>query len=251
MTKLSVVIITLNEEDNIGRCIDSVAGIADEVVVIDSFSTDRTKEIAESKGAKFQTRKFTGYIEQKNFAMEQSTFDYVLNIDADECLSNELRDSITKEKESGFTADAYSMNRLNFYEGKPIKTSGWYPDIKIRLWNKQKGKWEGVLVHEKMVLCTGAKIRHLHGDLLHYSFPTAASLITQADKFAGLAARQLKNESLLFLFLKMVFSPPFKFIRNYIFRLGFTNGATGFIICYQQMREVFLKYSKAIKLKQE
>ena len=143
MSQLTVVIITYNEEENVGRCIDSVHDIADEIIVLDSFSTDGTKKIAEAKGAKVTERKFTNYIDQKNFVLTLSTNDYVLNLDADEFLSEELKKSISAEKLADFPSDAYSMNRLNFYCGEAIKTCGWYPDTKIRLWNKEKGKWEG------------------------------------------------------------------------------------------------------------
>ncbi len=251
MAKLTAVIITLNEQENIGRCIDSLKPVADEVIVVDSFSTDRTKEIAIAKGAKFIDRAFTNYIEQKNFASSQATTDYVLNLDADECLSEALQQSVLMSKNEGFTDDAYSMNRLNFYCGKPIKTCGWYPDTKIRLWNRAKGRWIGELVHEKMDLDKGLKVAHLNGDLLHYSFSTPESLITQSDKFATLAAGQLKSERYLYLVFKAIFSPPFKFIRNYFFKLGFTDGAVGLTICINQAREVFLKYFRAIKVKSE
>ena len=249
MSKLSVVIITLNEEENIGRCIDSVKAIADEVVVIDSLSTDKTKEIDLSKNAKFIERAFTNYIDQKNFALTQASNNYVLNLDADESLSEELQKNIRAEKESGFTSDAYSMNRLNFYCGKPIKTCGWSPDKKIRLWDKTKGKWEGELVHEKLVMTTGSTITHFKGDILHYSYPTHKSLIEQSERFAELAARELKKQPLIFLLFKLSFSSRFKFIRNYFFRLGFIDGAAGLEICLCQSREVFIKYFRAIELK--
>jgi glycosyltransferase involved in cell wall biosynthesis len=249
MSKLSVVIITLNEEENIGRCIDSVNGIADEIVVVDSLSKDRTKEIALSKNAKVIERAFTNYIDQKNFALTQASNDYVMNLDADECLSEGLQKNIRDTQEAGFTSDAYSMNRLNFYCGQPIKTCGWYPDKKIRLWNKTKGKWAGELVHEKLVMSAGSTVTHLKGDILHYSFPTHESLIKQSERFAELSAQQLKNQPLIFLLFKLSFSSRFKFIRNYIFNLGFIDGAAGLEICLCQSREVFIKYFRAIQLK--
>ena len=248
MSKLSVVIITLNEEANIGRCIDSVKGIADEVLVVDSFSTDRTCEIAAEKGAKVVRNKFAGHIEQKNFAKDQASFDYVLSLDADEELSNKLKESIKKEKQS-FSKDGYTFNRLNFYCNKPVKTCGWYPDTKLRLWNKDKGSWSGTNPHDKFELIPSSSTKHLAGDLLHYTYPTHESLIAQTNKFGSIGAEHLKNEGIIYLLFKMIFSAPFKFIRNYIFKLGITDGLDGFIICYQQSREVFLKYSGALKLK--
>ncbi len=126
MSKLSVVIIANNEEENIGRCIASVEGLADEIIMVDSFSTDKTCEIAHNLGARVIQHTFEGHIEQKNWAREQVIYPYVLSLDADESLSEELKNSIAAVK-NDFKFDGYTMNRLNFYCGKPIKTCGWYP----------------------------------------------------------------------------------------------------------------------------
>lgn len=249
MNKLSVVIIAFNEEESIARCITSVKAVADEVVVVDSFSTDKTVEIAKSLDAKVIMHPFENYIQQKNFAANQASFDYILNLDADECLSEELLQSILQLRMNGFTADGYAMNRLNFYCGRPVKTCGWYPDTKIRLWNRQKGNWQGQLIHERLVMAPNTTVQQLNGDLLHYSFPTQELYIQQCDKFATIAAKQLKSRNVWVLVFKLLFSPGFKFIKNYFFNVGFTDGNTGFTICYHQAREVLLKYYRAIKLK--
>ncbi|MDB5281214.1 MAG: glycosyl transferase [Bacteroidota bacterium] len=247
MSRLSVVIITFNEEENVGLCIDSVKDIADEIVVVDSFSTDRTKEVAEAKGARFIQHKFEGHIQQKNWAKGQATFDYVLSLDADEALSTDLKTSILKA-EKNFSADGYTMNRLNFCCGKPIKTCGWYPDTKLRLWNRTKGEWKGLNPHDKFEMNEGMITAHLQGDILHNTYPDKQALLNQVEKFANISAEQLKSRNILFLLFKMIFSPPFRFIRNYFFKLGFTEGSVGLTICYQQSREVFLKYYRAVKL---
>lgn len=251
MNKLTVVIIALNEEENIGRCLYSVRGVADEIVVVDSGSNDKTISIAEAQNARVIHRAFTNYIEQKNFAAEQATGEFVLNLDADEALSDALKNSIRTEKQNSFPAGAYSMNRLNFYCGRAIKTCSWYPDKKIRLWKKGKGNWEGKLVHEKMKLAEGVVVKHLEGDVLHNTYPTREAFIKQTENFAALAAEQMKSKNTLFLFLKMVFSPPAKFVSSYFLNLGFTEGANGFTICFYQSREVFLKYFLAIKWKRQ
>ena len=248
MNKLSVVIITFNEEENIGKCIDSVHEVADEVVVVDSFSTDRTIEIATAKGARIIQHKFEGHIQQKNFAKEQATHNWVLSIDADETLSEELKQSIAEAKQSS-DADGYTMNRLNFYCGKPIKTCGWYPDKKLRLWDRTKGVWTGINPHDKFELIEGAVILNLTGDILHNTYPTHQSFLSQRDKFATISAQHLKSKSVFVLLLKLIFSPPFKFIRTYFLLLGFTEGAVGFTICFHLSREVFLKYFRAVKFK--
>jgi glycosyltransferase involved in cell wall biosynthesis len=248
MNKLSAVIITLNEEDNIAKCINSIRGIADEIVVVDSFSADRTKKIAEAEGARVVQNKFEGHIQQKNFAKQQAANDWVLSIDADEVLSSELQQSILEVKQN-FIAGGYTMNRLNFYCGKPIKTCGWYPDTKLRLWNRTKGAWTGINPHDKFEMNRGSTIKHLKGDILHNTYPTHEALLNQVERFATISAKHLKAENVFYLMTKMLFSAPFKFIRNYFWKLGFTEGKVGLTICAQQSREVFLKYYRAIRFK--
>jgi glycosyltransferase involved in cell wall biosynthesis len=248
MNQLSAVIISYNEETNIGACIDSVKGVADEVVVVDSYSTDKTREVALAKGARVIEHAFEGHIQQKNWARLQATNDYVLSLDADEQLSEELRTSLLEAKQH-FTADGYSMNRLNFYCGKPIKTCGWYPDRKLRLWNRNKGEWKGVNPHDKFELNSNATEKFLTGDIWHNTYPDKAALLSQVEKFANISAQQLKQHNILFLVFKMIFSAPFRFIKNYFFKLGFTEGKAGWEICYHQSREVFLKYLRALALK--
>ena len=155
MVKISAVIITQNEERNIGRCIDSIVSVADEIVVIDSYSTDRTCDIALEKGARVVKHPFKSHIDQKNYAITQASYDVVLSLDADEYLSEELTKSILGVKES-WPFEAYRMNRLSNYGGKWIRHGNWYPDQKIRLWNKRKGLWGGENPHDKVVLKKGS-----------------------------------------------------------------------------------------------
>ena len=251
MNKLSVVIITFNEEENIGRCIESVKTVADEIVVLDSFSTDRTGQIAIAAGARFILHTFDGHIEQKNRARKLATYEWVLSLDADETLSYELLAQLIswKNEPEEELASGYYMNRLNYYCGKPIKTCGMYPDRKLRLWHADVGQWQGTNPHDKFVLNDGEVADFMKGDILHNTWPTHQAFLNQVDKFATIGAQHLKNKSPLYLLFKMIFSPPFKFIRIYFFRLGFTDGVTGLTICYHQSREVFLKYRRAIKFK--
>ncbi len=246
MAQLSVVIITLNEEKNIGRCIDSVQGIADEILVIDSFSTDQTETIAIGKGAIVIKNKFEDYVKQHEFADQRTTYDHILTIDADEMLSDDLRNSILKVK-TDWKHDGYTMNRMTNYCGKWIKHSGWYPDAKLRLFDRRKGKWMGQKIHERFVLSEGCTIGHLKGDLLHYSYYSITQHVNQANKFTDLTAMvafENGNRSNLF---KIFFSPLFKFIRNYFFQFGFLDGYSGYIICRISAHATFLKY---VKLKQ-
>lgn len=250
MIQLSVVIITLNEERNIGRCLDSVKDIADDIVIVDSFSTDRTKEIAESYGARFIEHKFDGYIKQKNYANSQAKFDHILSLDADEVLSDELRKSV-KETKSSFDADGYTMNRLTNYAGKWVKHCGWYPDKKLRLFDRRKGKWEGLIIHEEFNLAEGGKTGQLKGDLLHYSFNSVIEHKQQSEKFTTLGAKAdfLKNKKAPVY--KIWFGPVVKFIQCYILGLGFLDGKTGLTICRISAAATYHKYVKLKQLHQQ
>ena len=244
MPKLSVVIITLNEERNIGRCIESATDIADEILVVDSFSTDRTEEIVKGYNARFVQHKFVDYMDQHEFADQQASYDHILTLDADEELSEELADSIRMVKKY-WKCDAYFLNRMTNYCGKWIKHSGWYPDKKLRLYDRKKGKWIGRKVHERFTLVEGATTGHLKGDLKHYSFYTIEDHILQANKFSTLSAEALIEKGMKIPKYYLIMKPAMKFIRNYILKLGFLDGIYGFIICRITATETFYKYVKA------
>ena len=169
MPQLSVVIITFNEEKNIARCVMSVSKIADEVVVLDSFSTDKTKEICESLSVRFYEHAFDGHIQQKNRAITYASYPHILSLDADEALDETLLQSILSIK-NNWIKDGYYMNRLTNYCGHWVKHCGWYPDTKLRLWDSRKGAWTGINPHDKYELAEGDKnTQHIKGDILHYS----------------------------------------------------------------------------------
>ena len=248
MPKLSVVIITFNEERNIGRCIGSVREVADEIVVVDSFSTDRTREICEKSGVKFIEHAFEGHIQQKNFAITQAKYPYQLSLDADEALSEELKAEILKIKVD-WKSDGYRMNRLTNYCGKWIHHCGWYPDTKLRLYDSTKGAWGGVNPHDKFEMNPGSKVGFLKGDILHYSYYTVEEHIRQADKFSTIAAKELVSLGKTVTCFQIIVNPVAKFIRNYILRIGFLDGYFGFIICRIAADETFQKYSKARQMR--
>jgi glycosyltransferase involved in cell wall biosynthesis len=243
MLGISVVIITLNEERNIGRCLDSVRDIADEVIVVDSFSTDRTEEICREKGVQFVQHKFEDYVKQHIFADSLATREYILSLDADEALSDKLIKSIIEIKKD-FKAGAYTMNRMTNYCGQWIKHCGWYPDKKLRIYHKNAGEWSGKKIHESVKLKEGTSIEHLKGDILHYSFYTISEHINQANKFTDITAQVAFEEGKKAGCIKIVFSPIAKFIRDYIFNLGFLDGYNGFLICQISANATFLKYVK-------
>jgi glycosyltransferase involved in cell wall biosynthesis len=250
--QLSAVIITYNEERNIARCLDSLREIADEIIVVDSYSTDKTVEICNSLGVKVFQNKFEGHIQQKNFAVEKASFFYVLSLDADEVLSDELRTSIASAK-SDWKYDAYEMNRLTNYCGAWIRHCGWYPDRKIRLFDKRKGKWTGVNPHDRYELNeSNAPCGYLHGDILHYSYYSISGHIKQADYFTEISARVLFEQRRKASFLRLIVSPAFRFVRDYVLKSGFLDGYYGFVVCKISSYAVFLKYAKLRELwKQE
>ena len=246
MPQLSVVIITFNEEKNIGRCLDSVKEIADDIVVVDSFSTDNTKGICEKQKVNFIQHKWEGYSASKNFANSQAKYDWILSLDADEALSEELKQSILEVKKDSELL-TYKFNRLTNYCGKWIKHCGWYPDTKIRIFDRRITKWEGIL-HEKLVINSKQEPILLKGDCLHYSYHSLEQHYAQTEKFSTLAAQNMFEKGKKASVLKMVLSPIVKFIGDYVIKLGFLDGAAGFTICRISAKHSFLKYKKLRRL---
>ncbi len=249
--KISAVIITYNEEANIERCLDSLEGTADEVLVVDSFSSDRTADICKSKGVDFIQHPFDGHIEQKNYALSCASNDYVLSLDADEALSEELIQSIQAAKQD-WTEDGYSVNRLTNYCGKWIRHCGWYPDTKIRLWDRSKGHWGGVNPHDHVVMDEPIRIRHLSGDLLHYSYPTIRDHISQINSFSDIAARAAFEKGRQSnLALDICLNPTLTFFKKYFLKLGLLDGYEGFVISISTAYGKFLKYIKLRELERQ
>ncbi|MBC7712769.1 MAG: glycosyltransferase family 2 protein [Rhizobacter sp.] len=247
MIKITVAIITYNEENNIGRCISSVLPIADEVLVVDSFSKDKTEKIARSLGARFMANPFEGHIEQKNFALHHSTHEYVLSLDADEALSPELLEEIKKIK-NNFQCDGYRFNRLTNYNGHWVRHSGWYPDTKLRLVKKDRAHWGGENPHDILQMRNNEKTGFLKGDLLHYSYESIAAHVAQTDKFTTIAAHAAYKQGKKSSVFKIVTRPMFKFFRDYFLKRGFLDGRYGFVICSINALYALLKYSKLHEL---
>jgi glycosyltransferase involved in cell wall biosynthesis len=250
MEKLSAVILTFNEERNIARCIRSVAGIADEVLVVDSFSGDRTEVICREMGVRFEKHTFEGYIEQKNYAARLATNNLILSLDADEALSDQLRDQMLKVKNNR-QYDVYSMNRLNNYCGKWIRHSGWYPDLKIRLFDRRKGSWGGTNPHDKFIPDANATIAHLKGDILHYSYYSIEEHRKQVEKFADISANALFHQGVRSSIGKIIYKPVARFLKSYFVRAGFLDGKEGWIIATMTAKASWLRYSKLYHLQQK
>lgn len=249
MKPVSVVIITFNEEHNIARCIQSVKMLADEIIVLDSCSTDNTVEIARSLGATVYQEKFRGYIGQKNLAMQYASHNYILSLDADEALDSQLAFSILHEKKS-LLYRAYSMNRCTNYCGRYIRHGLWYPDKKIRLFDRRIAKWGGLNPHDKIIIQEGFPVQHLKGDILHYSFTTVDDHIWQNNRLSSIAANSLYTKGSRSSWYKMLVHPAWAFINGYLFRRGFLEGKDGFTIAINTSHQVFLKYNKLYKLQQ-
>lgn len=248
MRKISAVIITYNEEKNIEACLKSLSVVADEIIVVDSFSTDKTQEICLKYNVVFTKHEFDGHIQQKNRAVELAKHNFVLSLDADEILSPELQKSILVEK-GKLNFDSYYFNRLNIYCGKEIRTTNWYPDKKTRLWNKNKGQWGGVNPHDKVMMQKHSVSKFLSGDLKHYSFNSIDEHIAQANKFSSISAKEILLKNKKYLAFRMIANPAFSFFKNYFLKKGFLGGYYGFVISIIIAFENFLKYAKAFYLK--
>jgi glycosyltransferase involved in cell wall biosynthesis len=246
--KLSVVIITFNEEKNIERCLLSVKEVADEIVVLDSFSTDKTREICEKQGAKFFTHAFDGHIQQKNRAITYASYPHVLSLDADEALDKVLMNSI-KEVKNKFDKDGYYLNRLTNYCGHWVRHCGWYPDAKLRLWDSRKGHWTGTNPHDKYEMFDGDEnTGHLNGDILHYSYYSIEDHYKQVEYFTNIASKAYFDEGRKASFYKLIVNPVAKFVDHYILHLGFLDGKAGYLISRISAYAAYLKYKKLRQL---
>lgn len=244
MPQISVVIIAFNEEKNIGRCLESVKDVADEIVVLDSGSADKTKEICKSFGANVFHQDFLGHLEQKNKAITFAKYPHILSLDSDEALDETLKKSILETK-NNWTKDGYYMNRLTNYCGHWVKHCNWYPDKKLRLWDSRKGKWGGTNPHDKYYMFEGDKnTGYLKGDILHYSYYTVEDHYKQVEYFTNIASKAFFEKGKKSNIFKLFVNPVAKFIDHYILHLGFLDGKAGFLISKISAYATYLKYKK-------
>jgi glycosyltransferase involved in cell wall biosynthesis len=247
---LSATVITYNEQANIGRCLDSLAGIADDIVVVDSFSQDETANICAAHAVRFVQHDFEGHIQQKNYALTLAQSDYILALDADEALTEGLRESILAVKRN-WSADGFLVHRRTNYCGRWIRHSGWYPDKKIRLWHRRKGIWGGINPHDRVVMNAGSRIGHLGGDLLHYAYASSRQHLAQMHRFSSIAADEAyRRGRRARLIGDIVLNPALTFLKKYLLQAGFLDGGAGLKIAARTAQGKFLKYSQLRKLEQ-
>ena len=246
---LAVAIISFNEQDQLPKLLSSIQEIADEIWVMDSFSTDQTVEIAKSAGAKVISRKFTDYSDQKNSLYQNIKTDFILSLDADEFLSTELIEEIKKEKEKGFLYDTYSFPRLTNYYGKWLKKGGAYPERAIRLWKNSSAYWEGE-IHEKLKIKENSRLFYFQSPILHNSFPTLADHIQTCNRYSSISAQLLFEKGKKYPWYFAFLNAKFTFIKKYFLKGGCLEGFHGFLACYLAALSNFLKYTKLYFLHQ-
>ena len=243
MKLFTATLITRNEEQNLPRALESLR-LADEIVVVDSGSTDRTVEVARQHGARVVVHPLTNFAEQKNFAAAQATHDWILNLDADEVISPELADELRAWKERPPEAVAYRMPRKANYLGSWIRHSGWYPDPKVRLYRRDRARFVGAL-HESVQV--DGTVGELRGEILHYTCDSLADHVAKVNYFTTLAARELHAQSPNSgrgWLVSLLFAPPLTFLRTYLFQQGFRDGYRGLLIAGMAGFYTFLKYAK-------
>jgi len=242
--KISACIIAFNEENNIAKAVESVVW-ADEILVVDSESTDGTRAIAESLGAKVLSKRWEGFSKQKQYAADSAAHDWVFSLDADERVSQELKSEILKLKNISETdlADGYRIPRLSYYMNRPIRHGGWYPDWQLRFFNRRRGKWKDVLVHESVQMFEPATVKNLSGDIFHFSVENASQhhrLI--GTRYAPLAAEQMFERGKRTSAFKIATVGLTAFLQTYILKGGFLDGLAGFCIATFAAHHAFLKY---------
>jgi glycosyltransferase involved in cell wall biosynthesis len=244
MAKISACVISFNEEKKIEDCLKSLEPVADEIIVVDSLSTDQTVAIAKRYTGHVFDQKFLGHVEQKNLAVSKASHDWILSLDCDERLSPQLQQSIQAVKESLDRHRAYRMARKTFYVYRWLNHC-WYPDKKVRLFNKKHAKWGGTNPHDK-VMVSGDDIVELNGDILHYSFDSISAHIQTLDKFTEIGAQEILKKGKRVSLLSPLTHAKWTFFRMYILRGGFRDGFAGLVASVLSFMHVFVKYSKVI-----
>jgi glycosyltransferase involved in cell wall biosynthesis len=250
MVQITAVILTFNEERNIEPCIDSLGGLADEILVVDSFSNDRTAALAEARGARVLRRSFDGFLQQRRYGVEQAAHDRILLLDADERLSPRLRAAIAEVK-AEWRKDVYYCRRLNFFAGKWIRHGAWYHNRKFRLFDRRRAQLVGSNPHDRVAPAAGAKVDRLKGDLLHFTGEDIDDRFDRINAYSATAAQDLRRRAVRGNVWRVLFKPVWRFIREYFLLGGFRDGLHGYIIASASAHYVFLREVKLIALWRE
>lgn len=241
MPRISAVVITYNEERNIQRCLESLSWV-DEIVVVDSFSQDRTKKIASTFTDKIFDLEWQGFGKQKEFARQKASYDWVLSIDADEVISEKLKEEIKTAVEQNNPVDGYYIPRLSNFLGRWIKHSGWYPDYILRLFRKHQARFDDSPVHEKLIL--DGKAGFLRNEIRHYTDPDISHYLLKMDKYTTLSAKKLLAEGKSLTLFDLLFRPIAILFKMYLLKSGFLDGWQGFLLASFSSFHVFVKYAK-------
>jgi glycosyltransferase involved in cell wall biosynthesis len=241
MIKISAVIIAFNEEKDIGRCLESVRDIADEILVLDSFSTDATEDICRKYRVRFEQHAFDGYVAQKNRALQLASYDYILSLDADEALSETVKSEIEKTINC-WSHDGYIFNRRNSYCGHWMRFTSWYPDQKLRLFDRRKAKWAGLDPHDSICMDPGSKVMHLKGDLLHWAVHTKEEQEAKTEQFARISARFYFNQGIRSGLMTALAHCVWRWFREYCIKLGILDGKSGWQVAGFSALYVWKKY---------
>lgn len=247
MIKFSVVVITYNEEENIERCLRSVLEVADDILVVDSFSQDRTVEIATAIGARVIENPFRGFIQQRSFAVLHAQYDHIIALDADEVVSAELLDSI-KEVKANWQADCYFNNRLNKFGDRWIRHGAWYPDKKMRIFDRRKVTYGGLEPHDQIIPKKEASCKDLKGDLLHLMQENIYERVHKINEFSTVAAKSLNKKGTKGSYLRIFYKPLARFLGDYIVKRGFMDGFYGFFLALASAHYAFYREAKLMEL---
>ena len=239
---ISAVIITYNEERKLEPALESLADVASEIIIVDSFSSDETLKIAKKYTDKVYQRKWTNFADQKNFANNKASFLWILSLDADERLSPDLRQEIITLKQGEPQCSGFSMPRQVFYLGKWIRHSGWYPDWKIRLFRKDKACWDGEYIHEKLEI--EGKVEKLKASIHHFTYRNIQDHLDRTNTFSGLGAKKLYAKKKKCRWHHLIFLPFFRFMKSFFWKGGFLDGFPGFIIAVLNGYSIFIRYAK-------
>lgn len=245
MLKVTVTIITLDEAEHIAAALDSVSW-ADEVIVVDSGSSDGTADIARAKGARVSTRGWTGYADQKNHAAALASHDWIFSLDADERVTTPLATAIRDLLQSEPPKKCYRVPRVTFHLGRWIRTTDFYPDYQARLYDRRAGTWRGEFVHESVH--ADGEVGYLRGELEHYSFRDLSDHVLRINRYSNLAAQQMYQRGRRATAFHLLVHPPAAFLRNYLLRRGFVDGSAGLLISLMNAYSVFLKFAKLWEL---